>query len=260
MRRALLTLIFPLVTFAVSAQVRVSKLVLKPKQVYEMGQSDIIVADTLIMMEDSRIILNGLKRENYIRVRVAIFGNNARIEGHGIDGKAGLNGKLHSVPTGPCQNGAPGRNGMRGLDGGSGINLFLYIDKITSKGRLTISLTGGNGGNGGDGGEGGGGSPGTRHCRGGNGGNGGSGAAGGNGGEGGTLTIGGNDVAAVKALMGNSIVLLNKGGNFGYAGISGPGGSAGLGPSKQNGKDGSRGLEGTNGRSGNNGTIRFEEI
>src|SRR6187549_2660212 len=107
MRRALLTLIFPLITFAASAQVRVSKLVLKPKQVYEMGQSDIIVADTLIMMEDSRIILNGLKRENYIRVRVAIFGNNTRIEGHGLDGKAGMNGKPHSVPTGPCQNGAP---------------------------------------------------------------------------------------------------------------------------------------------------------
>jgi hypothetical protein len=260
MRKLLLMIVMSFVVVVACAQVRVSKLVIKSKEVYEMGQSDIIVADTLIMMDDSRIVLNSLKKENFIRVGVAVFGNNCVIEGHGLNGKPGQNGKPYSVPTGPCQNGAPGRNGMRGLDGGIGINLFLYIDKITAKGRLTISLTGGHGGNGGDGGEGGGGSPGTLHCRGGNGGNGGNGAAGGNGGEGGTLTVGGKDVPVIKAMIGNYIILLNKGGNFGYAGISGSGGSAGLGPSKRNGKDGSRGADGVNGKSGNNGTIRFEEI
>src|SRR5688572_17141684 len=164
MRKSLLLIIFQLFIAVTFAQVRVSKLVIKPKEVYTMGQSDIIVADTLIMMDDSKIVLNSLKKENYIRVKVAIFGNNTVIEGSGIDGKAGQNGKPYSVPTGPCQNGQQGRNGMRGLDGGPGINLFLYIDKITANGRLTISLTGGHGGNGGDGGEGGGGSPGTLHC------------------------------------------------------------------------------------------------
>jgi hypothetical protein len=260
MRKSLLLIIFQLLIAGAFAQVRVSKLVIKPKEVYTMGQSDIIVADTLVMMDDSKIVLNSLKKENYIRVKVAIFGNNTTIEGAGVDGKPGLSGKPYNVPTGPCQNGQQGRNGMRGLDGGSGINLFLYIDKITANGRLVISLGGGNGGNGGDGGEGGGGSPGTLHCRGGNGGTGGNGGNGGNGGEGGTLTIGGNDVPAIKAMISNYIVLLNKGGNFGYAGISGPGGSAGLGPSKRNGRDGSRGIDGVNGRSGTNGTIRFEEI
>jgi hypothetical protein len=260
MRKILLLLFALFAVIAASAQVRVSKLLLKPKEVYTMGQTDIIVADTLIMMDESVIVLNGLKKENYIRVGVAIFGNNCRIEGQGVEGGPGQNGKPYSVPEGPCQNGAPGRNGMKGLDGGPGVNLFLYIDKITTQGRLTISLAGGNGGNGGDGGEGGGGSPGTRHCRGGNGGNGGNGAAGGSGGEGGTLTVGGKDLPVIKALIGNSIVLLNKGGNFGYAGISGPGGSAGLGPAKRNGRDGSRGTDGVNGKSGNNGSILFEEI
>lgn len=241
------------------AQVRVSKLVIKPKQVYELGQSDILVADTLVMMDSSRIVLNKLKRENYIRVNVAIIGNHTMIDGRGIIGNAGQNGKNGTSPSGPCQNGLVGRNGMRGLDGGNGINLFLYIDKITPTGRLIIDLSGGKGGNGGDGGEGGGGSTGTVHCNGGNGGNGGNGANGGNGGEGGTLSLGGADLSVVKTMVGGFILLYNKGGDFGYAGISGPGGLAGLGPSKRNGKNGIRGLDGVNGKSGINGTIKFEE-
>ncbi|MFZ6012857.1 MAG: hypothetical protein ACOYXT_21105 [Bacteroidota bacterium] len=257
MTRAVLFILFATITSY--AQVRVSKLVINPGEVYELGESDIIVADTLIMMDSSRIKLNQLKRENYIRAKVAIFGNHTIIDGRGVSGKPGRNGKPGRTFIGPCRAGSDGAHGTRGLEGTPGINLFLYIDKINITGRLIIDLSGGHGGNGGDGGEGGGGSPGTLQCDGGNGGNGGSGAIGGNGGVGGTLTIGGSDLAIIKTLIGNKLTLYNKGGNFGYGGISGFGGPPGLGPAKKNGRAGVRGIDGPYGRSGNNGSVKFEE-
>jgi hypothetical protein len=245
----------------VSGQVRVAKLVLKTGEVYTLKPSDIIVADTLIMMDSSRIVLNGLKRENYIRVGVAILGNHCVIDGEGIHGKPGMPAKAHGIPRGgPCQIGLPGRNGMRGLDGGPGIDLFLYIDKLRSTGRLTVILSGGNGGDGGNGATGGGGNPGTVHCNGGNGGRGGNGGDGGHGGNGGNLTVGGNDQVVVRALIGNQILVLNRSGNYGYGGISGPGGPSGRGPGRKNGKEGAHGINGHNGHIGYRGTIHFEDI
>lgn len=241
-------------------QVRVSKLVVKSGEVYSLSPSDIVVADTLVMMDSSRIVLNGLKRENYIRVGVAILGNHCVIDGEGIHGKAGQQARAHGIPDGgPCQTGLAGRNGLRGLDGGPGIDLFLYIDKIRSSGRLTIILSGGNGGDGGNGGNGGGGNPGTVHCHGGNGGAGGSGGQGGHGGNAGNLTIGGNDRVMVQSLVGNQIVVLNRGGSYGYGGTGGVGGPAGRGPNRKNGKAGAHGINGHNGHAGYRGTIRFED-
>jgi hypothetical protein len=261
MRRPALLILLCFPAFLTLGQVRVSKLVLNTGQVYTLNPSDIIVADTLVMMDSSRIVLNGLKRENYIRVGLAILGNHCVIDGAGIQGKAGQHGKQYGVPNGgPCSPGLTGRNGMRGLDGGPGIDLFLYIDKIRSTGRLTIILSGGDGGHGGDGGTGGGGNPGTVHCNGGNGGTGGNGANGGNGGMGGSLTLGGNDMVLIKSMIGNQIVVLNRGGNYGYGGISGPGGPAGRGPGRKNGKDGARGINGQNGRAGYRGAVNFEDI
>jgi hypothetical protein len=240
------------------AQVRVSKLVIDKNEIYRLNPSDIIVADTLVMMDSSRIILNGLKPENFIRASVVIIGNNCSIEGKGINGLRGRDGAPGNSPIGPCKNALAGRNGGRGLDGTPGIKLFLYIDKINSFGSLTIDLSGGNGGDGGNGGAGGGGSPGTNQCNGGNGGNGGNAGAGGNGGDGGVLTLGGKEAREIRKKLGSSLKVFTKAGTFGYGGIYGHAGPAGLGPNKRNGKDGMPGLEGQDGRPGNIGTILFE--
>ena len=174
---------------SVYAQVRVSKLVIKAKETYVLQNSDILVADTLIMMDSSRLIMNKLKPENYLRVKVGRFGKDCVIEAKGINGQPGRNGANGNTPTGPCMNGSPGKDGTRGLDGTKAIKLFLYLDRVTIRGQLTIDVSGGDGGRGGHGGAGGGGSPGTMHCNGGNGSNGGMAGPGGNGGDGGTLEI-----------------------------------------------------------------------
>lgn len=256
MVRALLVLSF--ITGFSYAQVRVEKLVIRKGETYSIAPSDILVADTLVMMDSSTIRLNGLKDENFIRVNVAIIGDACVIDGTGIKGNAGLNGRGGISAYGPCQSGAPGRKGGRGLDGSSGLDLYLYIDQLSKIGRLVIDLSGGNGGNGGDGGEGGGGSPGTMHCSGGNGGAGGDGGAGGNGGQGGTLTLGGRDLAVLRSLLRDELVVYNKGGSFGYGGIGGHGGAPGLGPDRRNGKAGPPGTEGSDGEAASNGTILFE--
>ncbi len=234
-------------------------MIIRPHEVFRMDSTDILVADSLIMMDSSTIKLNGLKAENFIRTNVAVFGKHTRIDGRGVRGKKGTNGTSGLTPVGPCRDGVPGRNGLRGLSGGAGINLFLYIDKIHMDGDLTIDLAGGNGGDGGDGGNGGGGSPGTQHCNGGDGGRGGNGGAGGDGGRGGVLTIGGRDAMVTKALIGNLLTVRNNGGAFGYGGISGAGGPPGLGPNRRHGKRGEKGIDGIYGRSGDGGTVLFEE-
>lgn len=241
------------------AQIRVSKLVIRPHETFVLDSTDILVADSLIMMDSSHIRLNTLKAQNFIRTRVAVFGRNCRIEGKGMPGKRGTDGASGVTPLGPCRDGMPGRNGLRGLSGGPGVNLFLYIDEIQIKGRLIINLAGGNGGDGGDGGEGGGGSAGTTQCRGGDGGNGGNGGAGGDGGRGGTLTIGGRDAVRAKAMIGSLLVIRNNGGSFGYGGLWGAGGAAGLGPNRNHGAEGQRGVDGAYGHPGESGTVLFEE-
>lgn len=258
MTRAIVLFIFSCCVSA-HGQVRVSKLVIKPHEVFTLDSTDILVADSLIMMDSSRIKLNGLKAENFIRTNVAVFGNNCIIDGRGVAGKKGTDGTVGLTPIGPCRDGVPGRNGLRGLSGGSGVNLFLYLDKIHLQGRLVIDLSGGDGGDGGDGGEGGGGSSGTQHCNGGDGGRGGNGGAGGDGGKGGKLTIGGREAVTMKACMGNLLVLKNNGGSFGYGGVGGPGGQAGLGPNRQHGTPGEKGKDGLYGRPGDSGAIQLEE-
>jgi len=246
-------------TTLASAQVRVSKLVIKPHESFDLGQSDILVADTLIMMDSSRLILNKLKKDNFIRVTsVAVFGNHTVIDGHGINGQPGRNGRQGVTPVGPCQNGSEGRVGGRGLDGTPGINLFLYLEHVTFKGKLTVDLAGGTGGKGGNGGHGGGGSPGTVHCTGGNGANGGNAGAGGNGANGGTLTLSSGKNPKLNDLLGKTIFVRNEGGSAGRSGKPGYHGSAGLGPSKRNGKDGEPGQESATGTPGTRGNINFE--
>jgi hypothetical protein len=240
------------------AQVRVTKLVIRPNETYELNQTDILVADTLIMMDSSRLVLNKLKKENYIRAQVAIFGNYCVIDGKGLNGGRGKDGLAGMTPIGPCKDGTPGRNGGKGLDGTPGIDLFLYLEDVNIKGRLVIDLSGGNGGKGGNGGGGGGGSPGTLHCNGGNGANGGNAGQGGNGANGGALTITSKKNPTIQNWVGSKIMVYNYGGLPGERGIAGYHGAAGLGPSRKNGKNGEPGLDARNGLAGLKGAVNFE--
>lgn len=253
---------FPLVLLFTSlsgmAQIHVSRLVVKPHEIYELGQSDILVADTLILMDSAHIRLNNLKRENYIRAQRAIFGNGCVIDGHGPDGAAGRSGKNGETPLGPCRAGESARNGTNGLKGGNGINLFLYFEELTLKGKLFVDLSGGNGGDGGSGGNGGSGSPGTVHCSGGDGGAGGNGGAGGTGGNGGALTINCTSCPDIRALASELLILKNSGGNPGIGGEAGYAGAPGLGPNKKNGVTGKNGADGPRGRFGEKGALNFE--
>lgn len=258
MKRAVLTFFLLIVVFVCFAQVRVSRLEIGKNEEYNLVHSDILVADTLIMRDSSRLNLNRLKYENYIRAQVVIIGNYCIINGTGIDGREGRNGRHGDTPIGPCKDGEDGRNGSNGLEGGPGVDLFLYFSSIEIKGRLIINLSGGNGGRGGNGGNGGGGSPGTVHCYGGDGGDGGNGANGGNGGGGGTLNISCKTCPNIRSLFGKKIIFMNGSGNFGFGGIPGYGGAPGLGPSRKNGKMGERGSDGLNGRSGELGSINFD--
>lgn len=241
---------------SVDAQVRVSKLVIKAKETYVLQNSDILVADTLIMMDSSRLVMNKLKPENYLRVRVGRFGKDCVIDAKGVSGQPGRNGTNGTTPTGPCMNGTPGKNGTRGLDGTKAIKLFLYLDRVTIRGQLTIDVSGGDGGRGGHGGAGGGGSPGTTHCNGGNGANGGQAGPGGNGGNGGTLEIVVPKPQVFKDLiLSKKIVAKVTGGAAGPSGRGGYHGGAGLGPNKKNGKDGEPGPYNKAGISGEQGAL-----
>ncbi|HEY3404187.1 MAG TPA: hypothetical protein VGK59_12410 [Ohtaekwangia sp.] len=246
------------VSFSLTAQVRVSKLVIREKESYDLGQSDILVADTLVMMDSSRLILNKLKHDNFVRAHVVIFGQHCIIDGRGADGKPGRNGRPGNNPIGPCKDGTPGRNGTNGLAGTDGVNLFLYLEHITMKGPLIIDLSGGTGGRGGNGGNGGGGSPGTVHCIGGNGANGGNAGQGGNGANGGKLTLSSKRNPKIQEWVGKKIIVRNNGGAPGEPGKAGYHGPAGLGPSRKNGKDGLPGSDSTGGIAGARGTITFE--
>jgi hypothetical protein len=239
-------------------QVRVSKLVINSKETYTLEQSDILVTDTLVMMDSSRIVLNKLKTDNFIRAKVAIFGSYCMIDGKGVTGHAGRAGRNGLSYNGPCRDGLPGGPGTKGLDGGLGINLFLYLEKVTIKGPLIIDISGGDGGLGGPGGSGGGGSPGTLHCNGGNGANGGDGASGGNGARGGNLVLSTSKNQSLRIWIGTKIWVKNNGGNPGEGGHAGYHGGAGLGPGRKNGKNGEPGAEGKSGNTGIDGSLKFE--
>lgn len=240
------------------SQVRVGTLVIKPNEVFELRESDIIVADTLIMMDSSTIMLNRLKRDNYIRAQIAYIGSGCKIDGRGVDGGPGRNGRNGDTSSGPCRDGGDARAGGRGLDGGNGNNLSLYFEQLYLTGHVQVDLSGGVGGKGGNGGDGGGGSPGTVHCNGGDGGDGGNGGPGGNGGNGGRLTINCTRCPDVRALVSKQMTFRSSGGHFGFGGRRGYAGAPGLAPRKKNGTTGSSGIDGVNGKPGEKGTLNFE--
>ena len=171
------------------AQIRLNTLTVGPNEVFELQNTDVMVVDTLILGDSSRIILNTLKKDNFIHVKKLIVGRGSAIVGKGEPGIRGTVGLSIVTAGGPCKDGTMGQPGTPGTAGTNGVNLFLYVDELLIKGNLVIDLAGGDGGDGGKGGNGGDGNTGTRLCQGGNGGDGGAGAAGGRGGHGGNLTI-----------------------------------------------------------------------
>lgn len=238
------------------------KLEVKAGESFEITGTDILVVDTLVMQDSSRIILNREKADNFIHAKVIRIGKGCMIMGKGDNGTDGASGYGGYTAEGPCKDGVAGRNGTAGTASQNGVNLFLYFDQLIITGNLSFELSGGNGGDGGRGGNGGGGSPGTRLCSGGNGGNGGNGANGGNGGNGGNLTLTCNNCADLRNLLGGKIKVRTYGGNGGLGGEGGHPGLAGLvnaGQASQDGALGTKGKTGQSGVRGKDGAINFEQ-
>lgn len=244
------------------SQIRMDKLVVKAGKPYELFGSDILVVDTLIMLDSAKIFLNRSKPDNFIHAKIIKVGKGCQITGAGENGLTGDNGIGGYTAVGPCKNGTPGSNGKPGTSATDGVNLFLYFNHLQITGSLMFALSGGDGGDGGRGGNGGGGSPGTRLCPGGDGGPGGNGASGGNGGDGGNLTLTCNGCTDLRTLLGNKILVRSYGGNAGLGGDGGQGGLAGLvsaGRNTQDGTNGPKGKTGERGESGRSGAINFEQ-
>lgn len=242
------------------SQIKMNTLVVRPHQVYELKGSDILVVDTLILMDSAVLLLNKLKTENFIHARRLVFYKGSLIDGKGIQGIRGRNGRPGTSSSAPCSDGGTGGIGTEGTNGGNGITLYLAFTDIVIHGVPTIDVSGGDAGDGGNGGIGGGGGAGTRICAGGNGGNGGPGSNGGNGGNAGTITFQAKSVPELRAMIGERIFVRNYGGNAGIGGDGGGGGYAGLtstGNSSFDGKAGRKGTRGKDGNAGKGGAINF---
>jgi hypothetical protein len=252
-------LLFFLLPVTAYPQIRYSRLEIKTGEVFSLGpQSDILVADTLILHDSSTIQLNVLRPENIIRANLIVVQGTSWINGRGRDGASGRSGRPGADGFGPCADGNDGAPGQNGLSGTPGINLIIYRNQLRIGKAWIIDLTGGQGGNGGNGGKGGDGSPGTAHCAGGNGGNGGAGGRGGDGGKGGSFIFQGPLAETVRALYPSRLIIRNEGGQPGRGGLGGNPGMAGLSPRQNNGKIGLNGPDGPFGRSGERGMVKFQ--
>jgi len=249
-----ITLSFLLFTSFSWAQIRLSKLIIEPKEKYQILGTDIIVVDTLVMQDSSSIFLNSSKQDNFIHSKIASFGKGCAIYGGGINGTSGKTGENGITQSAPCRNGQPGKDATAGERGKDAINLSLYLTIMKISGSLIINLNGGDGGKGGNGGRGGDGGSGTRVCPAGDGGNGGKGADGGDGGNGGAFSISCKQCPDLHLIMGEKLITKNYGGFGGVGGDGGLGGQAGLGPVRD-GKNGSRGTEGKHASQGKAGLV-----
>ncbi len=247
--------ILSFISFTVVAQLRYTKLIIEPGQTFSYAQSDILVADTLIMKDSSDIVLNNLKKENYLYAKVAIIGKGCSIKGNAAHGNAGAGGRAGSSSSAPCKDATNGEDAQAGTDGGHATSLQVYIKHIEIDHPILISLAGGNGGNGGKGGDGGSAGAGTIHCNGGDGGNGGKGGHGANGGNGGGLVL--NLPLTAQLKLKQQLRVFLKAGTFGRGGRGGYSGSGGLGPRGKHGRNGLQGEDGFDGASGTDGVISY---
>lgn len=245
------------ISFVSVAQLRFTKLVIEPGQVFSYAQSDILVADTLIMRDSSSIALNHLKKENYLYAKVAIIGKGCSIKGNADHGKPGIAGRVGSSSSAPCKAATNGEDAQPGANGGHATRLLIYIKEIQINNPILISLGGGNGGHGGKGGDGGSAGAGTIHCNGGDGGHGGKGGQGANGGNGGGLVL--NLPIAEQTKLKQQLSVFLKAGTYGRGGRGGYSGSGGLGPRGKHGRNGLQGEDGVDGSPGADGAISYFE-
>ncbi len=257
-RFLLSTVLLALLASGCWAQIRLEKLEIAAKQSYKITGSDIIVVDTLIMRDSSRIYLNPEVENNIINAKVLIAGKGSTIIGRGTNGKRGAHGIHGANQNAPCRNGEDGMTGGNGSAGKNGLNVSLYVGLLRINGTLIIDVNGGDGGDGGKGGRGGDGGSGTRVCRGGNGGKGGNGGNGSTGGNGGNVLVNCKNCQDLHLLNGHQLIIKNYGGFAGTGGDLGSGGRAGLG-SKQDGKNGARGVSGEQGSPGKTGIVTLEK-
>jgi hypothetical protein len=257
MARTLFVSLFLILSSQGFSQIRMTTLSLKHKEVFVIQGADILVVDTLIMRDSSKIILNPSKKDNFIHAKITIVGKGCMIIGKGSVGSTGKSGKKGIGLTAPCRSGTDGETGMDGTPGKAGVNLFLYLTNLRVNGNLTIDVSGGDGGDGGKGGDGGDGSPGTKVCQGGDGANGGTGGKGGNGGRSGNLTINCKQCPDLHLWVGERLTIKTYGGFSGLGGDGGLEGQRGLGSAKD-GAQGKKGGAGTDGDAGKPGAISFE--
>lgn len=244
-------------SFASVAQLRYTKLVVEPGKVFSYEESDILVADTLIMLDSSSIVLNHLKQENYLYAKVAIFGKGCSIKGNAEHGKPGVSGRAGTSFNTPCKDATNGEDAQHGANGGRATSLLIYIKEIQVSNPILISLSGGNGGHGGKGGDGGSAGAGTIHCNGGDGGNGGKGGFGANGGNGGDLMV--NLPVAEQTKLKLHLRVFLKAGTYGRGGRGGYSGSGGLGPRGKHGRNGLQGEDGFDGALGTDGVVSYAD-
>jgi hypothetical protein len=236
------------------AQIRVGTLQLKSKEIYKILDSDIVVTDSLIMGDSSKIILDVSKKENFLHFKWISIGFGCSIIGRGKQGAAGIKGINGANGVGPCVDAQSGQLGLKGGNGEDGRNLTMYLNNVFIKGSLIIDLSGGDGGDGGRGGNGGNGGAGTRVCQGGDSGNGGNGGDGGNGGESGKLSINCQKCTVdIRTIEGTLMILRLYGGYAGLGGKMGIAGRVGTGSAKDgaSGKNGVDGNEGISAKHGN---------
>ncbi|MBC5992618.1 hypothetical protein [Pontibacter cellulosilyticus] len=112
------------------AQQTISKLVIKEKEVYQVGPDNVLLADTLVMHRKASIQFNP-ELPAFIGVNTAFIGKDCRIVAKGLDGSLR-------------------RTGVSGSDGQNGSNIEANMH-FETLGSLTIDARGGNGDTGEDG-------------------------------------------------------------------------------------------------------------
>ncbi len=113
--------------YTANGQKYISRLELKPKEIYEVGLDNHLIVDTLIMHKKA-VIKFQADEYGVLEAKYAIIGNKCTISAKGEGGKNG-------------DNSMPGNDGQ---NGGS-LSLVLNLKKL---GDLTIDTRGGNGGDG----------------------------------------------------------------------------------------------------------------
>lgn len=129
MKTRILALTFFLAVFLFSyghalAQHTIPKLVIQPKQIFQVGENNILRVDTLVMLDKSTILFDPAKYGE-LEASVAIIGTDCTISAKGADG-------VRSKNSGPAS------------DGGKGGDLDLTLHFV-ELGQLAIDVSGGNG-------------------------------------------------------------------------------------------------------------------